>query len=226
MLASTDALAQICIEKPITLEALRKMGILPPTTIEYCGDMIVLTVRKHMEDKGESISEPCDCEMNPDMKLFGLLMKLNHEISNRIFTPVNRIISQSTLKKLCELKPVTRFQLMEKTHIGNSKCLVFGRIFIQAVREYTGDQSQPDGFEGAPKADSELFVKLADLRHRFAVRENKTDLSVMSDYTLYDICIKRPQNDEDFRAIYGIGEFKSQKYAAAFIAAVREYKDQ
>ncbi len=226
VLASTDALAQICIEKPITLEALRKMGILPPTTIEYCGDMIVLTVRKHMEDKGESISEPCDCEMNPDMKLFGLLMKLNHEISNRIFTPVNRIISQSTLKKLCELKPVTRFQLMEKTHIGNSKCLVFGRIFIQAVREYTGDQSQPDGFEGAPKADSELFVKLADLRHRFAVRENKTDLSVMSDYTLYDICIKRPQNDEDFRAIYGIGEFKSQKYAAAFIAAVREYKDQ
>ena len=103
---------------------------------------------------------------------------------------------------------------------------MFGRIFIQAVREYTGDQSQPDGFEGAPKADSELFVKLADLRHRFAVRENKTDLSVMSDYTLYDICIKRPQNDEDFRAIYGIGEFKSQKYAAAFIAAVREYKDQ
>ena len=56
-----------------------------------------------------------------------------------------------------------------------------------------------------------------------AMKENKTDLTVMSDYTLYDICIKRPHNDEDFRGIYGIGEFKSQKYAAAFIAAVCDF---
>ena len=45
----------------------------------------------------------------------------------------------------------------------------------------------------------------------------------MSDYTLFDICVKRPHNDEDFRGIYGIGEFKSQKYAAAFIAAVCDF---
>ena len=30
-------------------------------------------------------------------------------------------------------------------------------------------------------------------------------------------------NEEDFRTIYGIGEFKSRKYAAAFIEAVKEY---
>ena len=121
------------------------------------------------------------------------------------------------------IKPVTRFQLMEKLHIGNSKCLVYGKVFLGAIRHYTGDYSQPDGFEGAPEADEALFVRLAELRHSFALRENKTDLTVMSDYTLYDICVKRPRNDEDFRRIYGIGEFKSQKYAAAFIAAVREY---
>ena len=112
---------------------------------------------------------------------------------------------------------------MEKLHIGNSKSLVFGRLFINAMREYTGEKSQSDGFDGAPEADRELFIKLAELRHRFAMREDKTDLSVMNDYTLYDICIKRPQNSEDFRAIYGIGEFKSQKYADAFIAEVNRY---
>ena len=129
-----------------------------------------------------------------------------------------------TLLRISEQKPVNRFQLMEKTHIGNSKCLVYGKIFIDAVRQYTGDFAQPDGFEGAPQAEEALFVRLADLRHSFAMKENKTDLTVMSDYTLYDIAVKRPQNDEDFRQIYGIGEFKSQKYAAAFIAAVREFE--
>ena len=64
------------------------------------------------------------------------------------------------------------------------------------------------------------------LRHSFAAREDKTDLSVMSDYTLYDICAKLPRNDEDFRGIYGIGEFKSQKYAAAFIAEVSSRGNQ
>ena len=67
---------------------------------------------------------------------------------------------------------------------------------------------------------------MAELRHTFALKENKTDLTVMNDYTLYDICVKRPQNDEDFRRIYGIGEFKSQKYAGAFIAAVRDYSQK
>ena len=223
VLVSTDALAQLCADKPLTLEKLRQMGILPPTTVEYCGDLIVLCIRDHIENKGDVISEPCDCSIHPDMTLFGLLMKLSREISGRIYTPVNRIISEPTLKKMSEIKPVTRFQLMEKLHIGNSKSLVFGRLFINAMREYTGEKSQSDGFDGAPEADRELFIKLAELRHRFAMREDKTDLSVMNDYTLYDICIKRPQNSEDFRAIYGIGEFKSQKYADAFIAEVNRY---
>lgn len=223
VLASTDALAQLCVEKPVTLDRLRHMGILPPHTLEYCGSEIIFTIRKHMETKGENIAEPCDCDSNPDMKLFGLLMKLSHELNHQIYTPLNRIISQPTLKKMSELKPVTRFQLMEKIHIGNSKCLVYGKLFIDVIRHYTGNFSEPDGFEGAPDIDRELFDRLAQLRHGFAVREDKTDLSVMSDYTLFDICAKLPRSDEDFRGIYGIGEFKSQKYAPDVLACVNEY---
>ena len=222
-LASTDALGQLCTDKPLTLESLRKMGILPPTTVEYCGEDFVITIRKHMSDSGNAPEEECDFEIQPDEGLLDHLKKLRDEISERIHTPRNRIISDITLEKMSEQKPVTRFQLMEKLHIGNSKCLVYGKIFVEAVRNYTGDYFQPDGFEGAPQADRELFIRLAGLRHTFAMKENKTDLTVMSDYTLYDICIKRPHNDEDFRGIYGIGEFKSQKYAAAFIAAVCDF---
>ena len=223
VLASTDALAQICIDKPVTLEKLRSMGILPPLTLEYCGGDIVRTVRKILCDHGKTIAEESDCELSPDMKLFGQLMKLCHHLNGRIYTPLNRIISEPTLKKMCDMKPVTRFQLMEKTHIGNSKCLVFGKIFVDAIRHYTGNCAEPDGFEGAPDIDRELFVRLAQLRHTFAVRDDKTDLSVMSDYTLYDICVRLPRNDEDFRSVYGIGEFKSGKYAPEVIACVADY---
>ena len=225
-LASTDALGQLSIEKPLTLNALRNEGILPPTTVEYCGREIVITIRRHLSAKGESVGEKCDFEIHPDETLLAALKSLRDGISRKIHTPPSRVISDMTLAKMAEVKPVTRFQLMEKLHIGQSKCLVFGRAFLGAVRQYTGDQSQPDGFEGAPEADEGLFVRLAELRHRFAVKENKTDLTVMSDYTLFDICIKRPANDEDFRMIYGIGEFKSQKYAAAFIEAVRQYSQK
>ena len=185
-----------------------------------------MTIRKHISDKGASVGEADGFDMKPDEALLGRLKTLRDEISRKIHTPRNRIISDLTLVKMSELKPVTRFQLMEKLHIGNSKCLVYGKIFIGEIRRHTGDYSQPDGFEGAPEADEGLFVRLAELRHTFALKENKTDLTVMNDYTLYDICVKRPQNDEDFRRIYGIGEFKSQKYAGAFIAAVRDYSQK
>lgn len=222
-LASTEALALLCIEKPLTLARLREMGILPPASVEYGGKDVILTVRRHLSGKGETIGEPCDFDVCPDETLLAKLKELRGEIHRQIYTPENRIISDATLERLSELKPVTRFQLMEKAHIGHSKCLVYGRIFLQAIREYTGAQTEPDGFEGAPAADWDFIVRLADLRHRLARKSNKTDLSVMSDYTLYDICIKLPQNDEDFRSIYGIGEFKSQKYAADVIALVSEY---
>ncbi len=222
-LASVDALAQICTEKPLTLERLRKMGILSPTAVEYCGKDIVMTVRKTLAAKGEPIAINCDFQISPDETLLAQLKKLRDEISGEIHTPRNRIISDLTLVKMSELKPVTRYQLMERTHIGNSKCLVFGKLFVAAVRDYTGDVSQPEGFEGAPEAERELFIKLAELRHQFARKSGKTDLSIMSDYTLFDICIKLPQTDEDFRAIYGIGEFKSQKYANDVIRVVKDH---
>ena len=49
--------------------------------------------------------------------------------------------------------------------------------------------------------------------------------NVYTDYILdtLDEYDAKAMNDEDFRGIYGIGEFKSQKYAAAFIAAVSEF---
>jgi superfamily II DNA helicase RecQ len=223
VLASTDALAQISADCPVTLAELRKMAILPPRTEEFCGGEIVRTVRTHLEKCGEVIEKECDCPLTPDNSLLKELKALRNKISNCIYTPQNRIISNATLEKMSELKPVTRSQLVEKIHLGSSKCLIFGQVFAEVVRKYVGEIEQPDGFDGAPQADRALFLHLAELRHKCALSQDKTDISVMSDYTLYDMCIKKPQNDEDFRAVYGIGQFKSDKYSAEFTKSIANY---
>lgn len=223
LLASTDALAQISAEKPVTLAGLKALGILPPRTELICGDEFVRTVREHLEKQGAEISEECDCPINPDYALLGILKELRKKISNCIYTPHNRIISTPTLEKMSELKPMTRSQLVEKIYLGNSKCLVFGQAFVEKIREYVGETEQPDGFDGAPQADGVLFLRLAELRHKHALKEDKSDIAIMSDYTLYDMCIKKPQNEEDFRTVYGIGEFKSAKYCAEFTRCIAEY---
>lgn len=222
-LASTDALAQISAEKPVTLEKLKKFGILPPRTELICGDEFIRTVRMHLEKQGVEIAEKCDCPINPDSALLGELKALRKKISNCIYTSQSRIISNPTLEKMSELKPVTRSQLVEKIYLGNSKCLVFGQAFVEKIREYVGEVQLPDGFDGAPQADEALFIRLAELRHKHALREDKSDIAIMSDYTLYDLCIKMPQNDEDFRGVYGIGEFKSAKYSAEFTKCIADY---
>ena len=222
-LASTDALAQLSVDKPVTLAALRQLGILPPRTVEYCGGTIVRTIRAVLEKKGQLVVVVCDCEIHPDEELLGELKALRKQISQKIYTANNRIISDTTLETMSEVKPLNRSQLLEKIHLGNSKCLVFGKVFVEAVRKYVGESDIPDGFEGVPTIDGALFLALAELRHRYAVRENKFDTAVMSDYTLYDICTKQPRTDEDFRKVYGIGEFKANKYAADVLGCIEQY---
>lgn len=221
--ASTDALAQISAEKPITLAELHELGLLSPRTEMICGDEFIRTVRRHLEKQGAEIAKECDCPINPDSALLKVLKALRKKISDCIHTPQSRIISTPTLEKMSELKPVTRSQLVEKIHLGNSKCLVFGQAFVEKIREYVGETALPDGFDGAPQADAALFLRLAELRHKHALSQDKSDIAVMSDYTLYDLCIKKPQNEEDFRTVYGIGEFKSAKYCAEFTKCITDY---
>lgn len=222
-LASTDALAQLSVDKPVTLAELRQLGILPPRTVEYGGGAIVRTIRAVLEKKGAAVSVVCDCEIHPDEELLAELKALCKQISQKIYTANNRIISDTTLETMSEVKPLNRSQLLEKIHLGNSKCLVFGKVFADAVRNYVGETDLPDGFEGVPAIDGALFLALAELRHRYAMRENKFDTAVMSDYTLYDICTKLPRTDEDFRKVYGIGEFKANKYAADVLGCIAQY---
>jgi ATP-dependent DNA helicase RecQ len=73
------------------------------------------------------------------------------------------------------------------------------------------------------QADEGLFLKLKELRSRWAQEIKAPAYIVFSDASLRDMCRKRPQNPEQFLNVAGVGAVKLEKYGAAFMAAIREY---
>jgi len=72
--------------------------------------------------------------------------------------------------------------------------------------------------------DGKLFEKLRALRKELADKEKVPAFVIFSDATLFDICAKLPQNEEEFLNVSGIGQVKLLKYGAAFLEAVKAYE--
>lgn len=75
--------------------------------------------------------------------------------------------------------------------------------------------------EKAPAAGAEaLYERLRELRGRLAREENVPAYVVFSNVTLADMAAKRPETQEEFLNVSGVGEFKAQKYAKPFLAEI------
>ena len=48
---------------------------------------------------------------------------------------------------------------------------------------------------------------------------------VFSDASLYDMCAKIPETDEEFLEVSGVGQAKLARYGEAFLAAIAEYRE-
>ncbi|MDR1469617.1 MAG: DNA helicase RecQ [Spirochaetaceae bacterium] len=68
-----------------------------------------------------------------------------------------------------------------------------------------------------------LFATLRDLRTRLAKEAGVPSYIVFSDATLRDMCRKQPETRDEFLMVSGVGAVKAEKYADAFIAAIKGY---
>lgn len=73
------------------------------------------------------------------------------------------------------------------------------------------------------QARQNLFEALRGLRKKFAESENKPAFAVFSDASLNDMVEKLPGNYEEFLCVEGVGEYKAQKYGAAFLQAITDF---
>ncbi len=71
--------------------------------------------------------------------------------------------------------------------------------------------------------DPALFERLRQLRLKLANEQGFPPYIVLSDKVLHQLATVRPQNEEVFGMVSGIGEFKKKKYGTVFVQAIREY---
>ena len=88
---------------------------------------------------------------------------------------------------------------------GNQKVLRKGSVVSQQVAD-----------------NDPLFEELRILRKRLADEANVPPFVIFSDKTLKDMCAKRPQTEEAFLEVSGVGANKLEKYGAAFLEAINQ----
>ena len=71
--------------------------------------------------------------------------------------------------------------------------------------------------------DAELFEALRECRAELANEQGVPAFVIFADTSLVEMARKRPQTDETFRYISGVGEMKLQRYGKAFMDVIRQY---
>lgn len=71
-----------------------------------------------------------------------------------------------------------------------------------------------------PAEDAELFERLRELRSRLASEQGVPPYVVFSDATLRELATSRPENDEQFLQVSGVGQVKLERYGEAFLVAI------
>jgi ATP-dependent DNA helicase RecQ len=77
----------------------------------------------------------------------------------------------------------------------------------------------PEPTAPEPAPDSALFERLRALRRKLADQRGVPAYVVFSDKALQDMAARRPQTDEQFLQVHGVGHRKLAEYGAAFLAA-------
>ncbi|SES23831.1 DNA helicase RecQ [Psychrobacillus sp. OK032] len=68
-----------------------------------------------------------------------------------------------------------------------------------------------------------LFEGLRVLRKKLADEAGVPPFVIFSDKTLQDMCVKRPQTEEQFLEVHGVGANKKDKYGKAFLEEINRY---
>lgn len=73
------------------------------------------------------------------------------------------------------------------------------------------------------EVNSTLFARLKSLRSKLATEQKVPAYIVFTDASLKDMASKRPQNEEEFLNVSGIGAQKCRKYGKVFMDEIKKY---
>jgi len=118
-----------------------------------------------------------------------------------------------------------KFGALELTE--KSRPLLKGEITLMARRHRKPESSRKERISRVKaelrSMDAELFEAMRELRTELADQQGVPPYVIFSDASLIEMARKRPQTDETFRFISGVGEMKLQRYGEQFMDIIRQY---
>lgn len=119
-----------------------------------------------------------------------------------------------------------KFGALELTE--NSRPLLRGEITLMARKQRKSSAVSSKEKKSRLKAelrsmDETLFEALRELRTQLADEQGVPSYVIFSDASLIEMARQRPQTDETFRYINGVGEMKLQRYGQQFMAEISQY---
>ena len=79
---------------------------------------------------------------------------------------------------------------------------------------------------GEAEPDMELFGLLKKLRGRLAAKGGGPAYVVFTDAALRDMCARKPQTEQEFLKVSGVGERKAARYGQVFLEEIRRYLEK
>ncbi len=111
-----------------------------------------------------------------------------------------------------------------------SNAILFGKRGVEFVKPQSIKEQQEERTKKAKpiskavKLEEGLFDNLKALRKTIADKEGVPAYRIFSDLTLREMASTRPDNEEDFLEISGVGEHKCRTYGDIFIKQIIAYK--
>lgn len=114
----------------------------------------------------------------------------------------------------------------EEANCGNcDKCIAFAPLASSTSVEKVSAKRTKTKPALSGKYDTDLFDVLKQLRMKESKRRRVAPYIVFSDKALRGMCDNKPQTNEAFLEINGVGEKKLKRFGKIFMSAIKEYEE-
>ena len=163
--------------------------------------------------------------------LFEQLRRLRTQMAKEEQVPPFVIFSDATLEQMAAVRPVTRDELRQISGGGVFKLEKYGERFLKLIRDEGNEETETPREENKNLAGERergeaacIYDYLVSVRNRMADDQGIKPFQILSNRTLMDMSFRRPSQESEIKAVYGIGPAKFDKFGLLFLNAVQEAK--
>ena len=163
--------------------------------------------------------------------LFEQLRRLRTQMAKEEQVPPFVIFSDATLEQMAAVRPVTRDELRQISGVGVFKLEKYGERFLKLIRDEGNEEAETPREENKNLAGERergeaacIYDYLVSVRNRMADDQGIKPFQILSNRPLMDMSFRRPSQESEIKAVYGIGPAKFDKFGLLFLKAVQDAK--